>query len=135
MIEDHPLSVATTWSLSFEQVEQKNPAAADLLRMLAFLAPDAILTQGASHLGPLLAPIGADVYLLNEAIEALRAYSLLRREGSSEAGCLLSVHRLMQVVLKDQMDEQSRGQWRGRAVRAVAAAFPSVEGISGLGAL
>ena len=59
LIEDHPESVATTWSLSFEQVEQKNPAAADLLRLCAFLAPDAIpeeiITQGAAHLGPQLA--------------------------------------------------------------------------------
>src|ERR1700694_267416 len=38
----HPTPVATTWSLNFEQVEQLNPAAADLLRFLAFLAPDAI---------------------------------------------------------------------------------------------
>jgi NB-ARC domain-containing protein len=30
---DHPLPVATTWSLSFTQVRQSNPAAADLLRV------------------------------------------------------------------------------------------------------
>ena len=39
---DHPLPVATTWSLSFTQVQQLNPVAADLLRICAFLAPDAI---------------------------------------------------------------------------------------------
>src|SRR5205807_2457481 len=39
---DHPDPVATTWSLSFQQVEQKNPAAADLLCFCAFLHPDAI---------------------------------------------------------------------------------------------
>src|SRR5205814_6116651 len=42
LIRDYPHTVATTWSLSFEQVEQQNPAAADLLRLCAFLAPDAI---------------------------------------------------------------------------------------------
>ena len=55
---DHPDSVATTWSLSFQRVEEKNAAAADLLRLCAFLAPDAIpeeiITAGAEHLGPLL---------------------------------------------------------------------------------
>src|SRR3989440_6562691 len=105
LINDHPRSVATTWSLSFAQVEQKNPAAADLLRLCAFLAPDAIpetiITQGASHLGPQLAPVGTDAYLLNQAIAALRAYSLVQREASSEGGFLLSVHRLVQAVLKD----------------------------------
>jgi len=51
---DHPEPVATTWSLSFQQVEQANPAAADLLRLCSFLDPDAIpeeiITEGASEL-------------------------------------------------------------------------------------
>src|SRR6202043_3935930 len=34
---DHPDSVVATWSLSFQQVEQESFAAADLLRLLAFL--------------------------------------------------------------------------------------------------
>lgn len=123
--------MATTWSLSFAHVEQQNSAAADLLRLCAFLAPDAIpeviVTAGASHLGPQLAPVGADAYLLNQAIEALRAYSLVQRETSSEAGNLLSVHRLVQAVLKDQMDEQGRQQWVERTMRAVNAALPPVE--------
>src|SRR6266568_8280339 len=52
----HPNPVATTWSLNFEQVKRLNPTAADLLRFLAFLAPDAIpeemIVAGASELGP-----------------------------------------------------------------------------------
>jgi len=131
LVDDHPLPVATTWSLSFAQVEQKNPAAADLLRVCAFLAPDAIpeemITQGAEHLGPQLAPVGADAYLLNQSIEALRAYSLLRREASDGTAHTLSIHRLVQAVILDQMDEQSRHQWAERTIRAVEAAFPSIE--------
>jgi tetratricopeptide (TPR) repeat protein len=132
LVDDHPLPVATTWSLSFTQVEQKNAAAADLLRLCAFLAPDAIpeeiITQGAQHLGLGLAPVAADPYLLNQAIETLRAYSLLRREASSGTAPLLSVHRLVQAVLKDQMDDQSnRQQWAERAVHTVNAALPPVD--------
>src|SRR5437899_2932991 len=37
---DYPLPVAKTWSLSFKQAEKRNPAAADLLRVCAFLAAD-----------------------------------------------------------------------------------------------
>jgi hypothetical protein len=58
---DHPDSVSATWSLSFEKIEHANPGAAELLRLCAFLAPDAIpeelITQGARHLGPVLAPV------------------------------------------------------------------------------
>ncbi len=131
LVDDHPLPVASTWSLSFERVEQKNPAAADLLRLCAFLAPDAIpeeiITQGAKHLGSQLAPVGADPYLLNQAIEVLRSHSLLRRETGSGTDSLLSVHRLVQAVLKSQMNEQNRHQWAERATQAVNAAFPEVE--------
>ncbi|MBV9689626.1 MAG: tetratricopeptide repeat protein [Ktedonobacteraceae bacterium] len=126
--DDYPQSVATTWSLSFERVEQTNAAAADLLRLCAFLAPEAIplelLSQGAAHLGPQLAPVAADAYLLNQAIESLLAYSLVGRDAGSNT---LSVHRLVQAVLKDAMSKQTYQQWAERAVGAVDAAFPEVE--------
>ena len=102
LVSDHPAPVATTWSLSFQRVEEQKPAAADLLRLCAFLAPDAIaeeiLTAGASFLGPVLLPVAADALLLNQAIEALRAYSLIRRNPKEKT---LSIHRLVQAVLQD----------------------------------
>src|SRR5207248_7600244 len=42
---DYPDSVATTWSLSFKQIEQTSPAAAELLRFCAFLHPDTIAEE------------------------------------------------------------------------------------------
>jgi hypothetical protein len=50
LISDHPEPVTTTWSISFQQVEQTEPAAADLLRFCAFLypemIPEEIITEG-----------------------------------------------------------------------------------------
>jgi tetratricopeptide (TPR) repeat protein len=37
------------------------------------------------------------------------------------------VHRLVQAVILDQMDEQDRQQWAQRTVRAINAAFPEVQ--------
>ena len=34
--------MATTWALNFADIEKNSPASADLLRLSAFLAPDAI---------------------------------------------------------------------------------------------
>src|SRR3989440_2519440 len=55
---DHPDSVAATWSLSFQRVEQESLVATDLLRLFAFLDPEAIpeemITLGAAELGPAL---------------------------------------------------------------------------------
>ena len=126
VVEDHPESVATTWSLSFEQVEQRNPAGADLLRLCAFLAPDAIpeelLSTGARELGDILAPVASDAYQLNQAITALRAYSLISRDPQAQT---LTVHRLVQAVLRDSMASAVQQQWMQRVVHAVAAAYPS----------
>ena len=83
LLNDHPEAVATTWQLSFERVEQANPAAADLLRLCAFLAPDdipeMILTEGASQLTPALQELASNPLKLNVAIAELQKYSLIGR--------------------------------------------------------
>jgi len=128
---DHPEAVATTWSLSFEKVEERNPAAADLLKLCAYLAPDAIpeaiIMQGAEYLGPSLEPTAIDPLLLDQAIEALGAYSLLKRDRRTR---LLSMHRLVQAVLRDGMSAEVAHHWKQRAVLAVNAASPDVKDVT-----
>jgi tetratricopeptide (TPR) repeat protein len=125
---DHSQPVATTWSLSFQRVEERNPAAADLLRMSAYLSPDAIheemLMQGADTLPPTLAAVVADGYLLDQAIEALRAYSLITRDIQTRA---LAVHRLVQTVVRDSLPAETHKQWVLHVVALVNQAFPDVE--------
>jgi tetratricopeptide (TPR) repeat protein len=120
---DHPEPVASTWSLSFARLEAMNPAAADLLRLCAYLAPDAIaeeiLTRGAA-----LGPAASDAFLLGQTIEELRAYSLINRDPSLQT---LSVHRLVQAVVRDALDASDRQRWVERAIRAVYSALPPVE--------
>ena len=127
MLVDHP-PVATTWSLSIARVEERNPAAADLLRLCAYLAPDAIredmLMQGADTLPPTLAAVVADGYLLDRAIEVLRAYSLITRDTQTKA---LAVHRLIQTVVRDSLPAEAQNQWMLHAVALVNQAFPDVE--------
>ena len=71
---DYREAVATTWTLAFQKVEAASPAAADLLRLCAFLSPDAIpeeiITAGAPDLGPTLQPL-SDEMKLNDAIAEL----------------------------------------------------------------
>jgi tetratricopeptide (TPR) repeat protein len=122
---DYPYTVASTWSISFEQVEQECPAAAELLRLCAFLDPDAIpeaiIREGSTFLGSILASLATDPLLLNEAIQTLRRYSLIKRDPEAK---VLNMHRLVQVVLKDGLDEQTKQQWAERTILAVNAAFP-----------
>lgn len=131
IVSEHPESVATTWLLSFQKLEQDNLASTELLRLCAFLHPDAILeeiiTSGADELGPLLAPVAANPVALDAALAALRTFSLLRRNMETHT---LSMHRLVQAVLKDSMDAAMQQCWAERAVRAVNCAFPDSEQVA-----
>lgn len=124
LLSDHPETVATTWSLSFQKVEQQSPAAADLLRLLAFLAPDAIpeelLTQGATAMEAPLSII-ADSLQFQETLGVLFRYSLIQRNANNHT---ISIHRLVQTILKDSMDEPARRTWAERTVLTLNAAFP-----------
>jgi tetratricopeptide (TPR) repeat protein len=116
----YPNPVATTWVISFNKVEQNNVIAADLLRFCAFLAPDAIpetiVTEGADALGPVLSSIAADTYLLDQASGALRAYSLIKRDPHEHT---LTVHRLVQAVLRDSLDLTQQRTWAERVIAAM----------------
>ncbi len=121
--QEYPDTVATTWEISFQKVKQESPAAADLLNLCAFLAPDDIprelLAQGAEHLPQRLAQAVNDPLALNKALAALRRYSLM--EVGEES---LAVHRLVQAVARDRLDNKGKKKWAGVAVEMVDAAFP-----------
>ncbi len=125
--KDHPEPVATTWSLSFERVEQLDPLAAELLRCCAFLAPDAIPEQliidGASELGTLLQPVAENALSLDEALGTLLRYSLVQRKRDERT---FSLHRLLQAILKGSMDAQTQREYTERMVKAINQAFPDV---------
>ena len=126
----YPKSVATTWAANFAAVQADSEAAADVLRLSAFLAPDAIpfelLTRGVSQLGPALeaALSSTDPLVVRDVLLALDRFSLVRVDGERET---FGIHRIVQEVLKHAMADALRRLWAERAVRAVNQAFPAVE--------
>ena len=76
-----PDTVATTWELSFQEVEHACPAAAELLNLCAFFAPDSIpismIKDGAEFLPDALKSAVADDLAFDEAKAALIKYSLV----------------------------------------------------------
>jgi tetratricopeptide (TPR) repeat protein/transcriptional regulator with XRE-family HTH domain len=123
---DYPYSVATTWTLSFQHIAQTSLAAADLLSLCAFLHPDAIpiefVTQGSKYLGSSIQQVADNAAELNETVGILINYSLLRRDPETQ---VLTIHRLVQAVLKQNMSKETYEQWVERAVLAVNVTFPS----------
>jgi tetratricopeptide (TPR) repeat protein/transcriptional regulator with XRE-family HTH domain len=121
----YPDSVATTWDLSFQRVEQAHPAAAELLQLCATLSPDHIpeelLTEAAAQWPPVLQEAVADQFTFNELIEALLAFSLVKRLAPKR---MLSVHRLVQAVQLDRMEVQIQCAWAERVVCTLYTLFP-----------
>lgn len=128
MKDDHPHSVHATLTLLFEHIKQANPAAMDLLRLCAFLHSDAIpeeiITEGAPDLSPLLQEVANSPLKYDAVIAELRRHSLLHRNPETKT---FSLHRLVQAVLKDTMDEAIQRQWARRAVQVVNRVFPTVD--------
>ncbi len=121
---DYPATVATTWEISFQRIETESPAGAALLQLCAFFAPDDIprdvIAAGAEHLPePLRAAVG-DALAFDDAVRAIRRYSLIETGGEAT----LSLHRLVQAVIRDRLPEAERKSWAEAAVKVVSKAFP-----------
>jgi tetratricopeptide (TPR) repeat protein len=125
---DHSKSVMTTFSLAFEGVERLRPDAAELLRFCAFLHPDALpeelLKAGALSFDQAYQGMARDSYILNAALAVLRKYSLIKRNSTTKT---VSMHRLVQDVLKKSMDEAQQRYWAESVVRMLSRAFPDGE--------
>jgi serine/threonine protein kinase/tetratricopeptide (TPR) repeat protein len=121
----HPEPVAATWLLSFENVEHFNPLAAELLKLCAFLDPDSmleeILTGAAVELEEPFQKMMSSPAALDRAIATLRRFSLVRRNPDTN---MLTMHRLVQTILKDRMPAEVQRLWAQRTIRAVNRVFP-----------
>jgi len=122
--DDYPETVATTWEISFQKLEEESEAAADLLRLCALFSPDDIpldvISEGADHLPESLATTVKDVRTLKSAIKQLRHYSMV--EVSDGA---VSVHRLVQAVTRDRLKKKEHKTWAEVAIKLVNEAYPS----------
>jgi class 3 adenylate cyclase/tetratricopeptide (TPR) repeat protein len=122
-------TVAVTWDANFEAVEAVSPAAADVLRVSALLAPDAIpfelLLDGAQALGEPIANalVESDDLAVAELLRPLARYSLVRSDPGSST---FSVHRLVQEMVWTAIAESERRSYVDRAVCALDSAFPEV---------
>ncbi len=116
-------NVATTWLISFDEVERRSPAAADLLRLCAFLAPDSIPLEAlVTHAEALPEPLASTLHDPDDASDAV---SLLLRLSLADAGeaRTINVHRLVQLVTREWLSDEDRSTWAGAAARIMAEAF------------
>lgn len=122
-------TVAVTWAANFAAVEAISPAAADVLRVSAFLAPDAIpfelFFKGAQALGEPFASLSdPDEMAMSELLRPLARYSLIRSDAASHA---FGVHRLVQEIVRAAIGKSERRTYVERVAAALNAAFPELD--------
>jgi len=125
-------TLATTWTLAFHRLRVAEPRSIGLLRLLAHYAPEAIplrlllkpLGEPAQRLGhkvtPVLVPLLTNQLAAKDALAALRRYSLV----SAPVEGVVSMHRLVQAVARDQMPQKLAAEWRRAAAAVAEAAIP-----------
>jgi len=120
---EYPLSVTAAWSISVEKVQQFLPQARDLLRCCAFFGPEPIprdvFRRGSQATGTRVSDLMADPILLSRAIRELGRFALVTISGRS-----ISVHRLVQALLRGELDDQRQQEYRHDVHLILAAAAP-----------
>jgi hypothetical protein len=116
-------TVATTWSLALQKLQDKAPAAVGLLTLAAFLAPDDVpqplLVVHGDVLPEPLATTVADPLAVGDAVAALRGFSLVRVVADG-----LFAHRLLLAVVRAGLDDDAERAWASAAIRLLRAGFP-----------
>ncbi len=112
-------TVATTWKLAFANLPEE---AQQFMTLCAFLAPDEIpmslFRNNTVELPKPLKEVVENALKLNRLKTALKNYSLA--EVGNE---VVTVHRLVQAVGREQLGEEQRKEWAGTAVLLVSAAL------------
>ncbi|KAG7402978.1 Kinesin light chain [Fusarium oxysporum f. sp. rapae] len=114
-------SIATTWQITFEQIRQERPLAADLLSFMSFFNPQGIpesvlQAYARGHRGG-----GEDD--LDEDLEVLRGYSLLVVTADRE---VFEMHALVQFCTRVWLltfDDMQR--WEREFLKAMSDQYPS----------
>jgi tetratricopeptide (TPR) repeat protein len=116
-------TVSSTWQVSVERV-RTTPGAVSLLEVSSFLASEAIdralFSQHLDSPEDDLAGLADDPFALDEAIAALRRFALVKAGEQT-----LTMHRLVQQVLRDQLDPEPHRHRAATALRLISAAFPA----------
>ncbi len=120
---DYPQSVIATWSIAIAKVRQTQPRAQELLRCCAFFGPDPIprdvFRRGTQATETRISDLMTQPILLARAIGELGRYALV-----TITGRLIAVHRLVQAMLRDELDDQEQARYRHEVQTILAAAAP-----------
>ncbi|GIJ91451.1 hypothetical protein Asppvi_010416 [Aspergillus pseudoviridinutans] len=107
--------VATTWLISFEQIQQSNPLAAQYLSFMSCVDPKEIPQS--------LLPLGSSRKEETDAIGTLNAYSFVSRRPEDP---VLDLHRLVHLATRNWLrKERKLAEWTERVIVRLQEVFPN----------
>ncbi len=119
MLDENPplgyeKTTAATWLLSLERLRERTPAAAMLLEVCAFFAPEPISTKliYSSRMTQVLLPLDPtlrDPILQGRLIREIGRYALAT---TNTAQTSIQIHRLVQAVISNSLGPEARAQNR-----------------------
>ena len=112
---DTPNAVTATWIISFEQIKQQHPRAADLLSLMSFFdrqdIPKAFLRRSEE-----------DIFESEKALGVLKAFSFIT---ASNRGQSFDMHRLVQLVMRKWLKAEGTAErYATHALKTVNDMFP-----------
>ena len=107
---DYPLPVATTWNISFRLLKERSPAAVRLLELCSFLAPEPIsmtLLKRDEMLRALVPYDDSlrDKMMLGRVTREIGRFALAKVDSAANS---IQVHRLVQTVIRAQLDDAAQ---------------------------
>jgi len=120
---EYPTSMTAAWQISVARLRAQSPQALDLLRCCAFMGREPIprdvfnlgSEQGMTGVGDLI----TDPIELSTAISTLGRFALVKIDGP-----YITVHRLIQALLRDELSEDEQREYRQDAHAMLATAAP-----------
>jgi tetratricopeptide (TPR) repeat protein len=120
---EYPLPMTVAWTLSVTTIRAQLPEALELLRCCAFFSPDPIprdvFRSSARGAGTRMSNLGSDPILLARAIRELGRFALVRIDGRT-----MSIHRLVQALVRDELSADEQAAYRHEAHLLLAGAAP-----------
>jgi tetratricopeptide (TPR) repeat protein len=108
--------VATTWFISFKQIQRHDPLAAEYLSFMSCI--------DAKDIPQSLLPPAESTKKAFDAIGTLSAYSFVTRHQGSQ---LLDLHRLVHLATRNWLRTESiLGQWTAKALERLEEVFPDI---------
>ncbi|MBW8804776.1 MAG: tetratricopeptide repeat protein [Catenulisporales bacterium] len=125
---DYPVPVATTWTISFETLRERSPAAVRLLQLCSFLAPEPVsmaLLRSDAMIQALIPYDDAlrDRMMLGRVVREVGRFALARVDAASNT---LQVHRLVQSVIRARMSIEEQEEACHEVHRVLVGARPRI---------